>query len=137
MTATSGSSPSGAMSGAVTEAAVIIATVPDPWAMRTRGAKRNGTRTAGRPNEANASGRGRPVGEPSLHRVAGGHAWKQSIDGEDEADDQSDNGVAEEGQRSDPGRRFVRIAGELPLGVLVDRGADGIGDDEQQRHDER
>src|SRR5699024_9652371 len=93
--------------------------------------------SAGTGDEQDESGRGRPVGEPSLHRVAGGHAWKQSIDGEDEADDQSDNGVAEEGQRSDPGRRFVRIAGELPLGVLVDRGADGIGDDEQQRHDER
>src|SRR5699024_3539784 len=93
--------------------------------------------SAGTGDEQDESRRGRPVGEPSLDRVAGGHTRKQSIDGEDEADDQGDNWVAEEGQRRDPGRRFVRVAGELPLGVFVDCGADSIGNDEQQRHDER
>lgn len=61
--ATIGSIPSEPTSGAVTDAAVIIATVPEPWARRTSVAMRNGTRNAGRLVPAMASARASPTPE--------------------------------------------------------------------------
>ena len=62
-----------ATSGAATEAAVIIATVPEPCASRTRVAIRNGTSTPGRPVLAIASASASPT--PS--RAAPGRARRR------------------------------------------------------------